>query len=181
VGAERHQGAVARVRAAETTVEAILGAPGGVVVACGVQDPGNLGGLLRVAAAAGAGGLVAADGSADPWNPKAVRASAGAVFHLPVARRGDVAAILAGAGPRVRRAAVARGGLRFTEVDWRRPFLLLLGGEGGGLPAALLEAADERVTIPMAGGVESLNVLAAATLLLFEAARPDRRGDAKRA
>jgi TrmH family RNA methyltransferase len=179
VGAPRHQGVVIRLQleAAPLATHLDPARSDRAVIACGVQDPGNLGALLRVAAASGAGLLVAATGSADPWSPKAARASAGALFRLPVARGGDPGTVLAqarAAGYRVV-AAHARGGTPYREVDWGHPTALFLGGEGGGLPEEILEACDERATIPMATEVESLNVLSAATLLLYAAAEASGR------
>jgi TrmH family RNA methyltransferase len=181
VGAPRHQGVVIRLRmeAAILATDLDPARCGRAVIACGVQDPGNLGGLLRVAAASGAGLVIAAEGSADPWSPKAVRASAGALFRLRVSRGGEPGAVVAqarAAGYRVV-AAHARGGTPYREVDWDHPTALLLGGEGGGLAAAILEACDETATIPMSTEVESLNVLSAATLLLYAAAEGHGQGD----
>ena len=144
-----------------------------LLVAASVQDPGNLGGMLRAAAAAGAGGLLALEDSVDPWNPKAVRASAGAIFHLPVVKNLKLAQTL----KRLSRSgytcvgAAARGGEPYTEMDWRSPTALVLGGEAAGLPESAAPWLHRSVTIPLADRVESLNVLSAATLLLFEAAR----------
>jgi TrmH family RNA methyltransferase len=141
-----------------------------VAVACGVQDPGNLGAIARTAWAAGATGLAAASGGADPLHPRAVRATMGAIFRLPVAS-GSLAEILAAArtaGVAVVGAA-AGGGLPYDAFDWTKPLALLLGAEGAGLPGDV--ELDARVSIPMAPGVESLSVAAAAAVLLFAAAR----------
>jgi len=179
VGVPRHQGVVIRLRLEAAPLETFLDPARSdlAVVACGVQDPGNLGGVLRVAAAAGVGLGVVAAGSADPWGPKAVRASAGAIFRMRVARGADPGTALAqarAAGYRVV-AAHARGGTPYRKVDWGPPTALLLGGEGGGLAEGILEACDETATIPMASEVESLNVLSAATLLLYAAAEARAR------
>jgi TrmH family RNA methyltransferase len=144
-----------------------------VVVCVEVRDPGNAGAVIRVAHAAGAGAVVCCDGTVDPFNPKTVRASAGSVFHIPVVDTGDAAEVLDTLGGRgLRRlAAVSSGGTPYAEVDLASPFALVLGNEANGLPPELEERLDARVTIPMDGGVESLNVSTAAAVLCFESAR----------
>jgi RNA methyltransferase, TrmH family len=144
-----------------------------VVVCVEVRDPGNAGAVIRVAHAAGAGAVVCCDGTVDPFNPKTVRASAGSVFHIPIVDAGDPGEVLDALGERgLRRlAAVSRGGTPYTEVDLTSPFALVLGNEANGLPPLLEDRLDARVTIPMGGGAESLNVSTAAAVLCFEAAR----------
>ncbi len=143
-----------------------------VAIAVGVQDPGNLGALVRTADAAGATGFVATGDGADLLHPRAVRATTGSVFRLPLARADaeELPGVLRAAGL-LTVAAGPRAATDFRIVDWTRPTALLLGGEGSGLPEALLEAADERTSIPTHPGVESLSVGAAAAVLLFEARR----------
>jgi TrmH family RNA methyltransferase len=126
-----------------------------------VADPGNVGTLFRSADAFGAG-LALATGCADPTSPKALRASAGALFRVPTAPFDDL--------PGRRVALVPRGGAPLAEVDLEGPVTLLLGAEREGLPPELLEGA-ERATIPLAAGVESLNVAMAGTVALYELAR----------
>ncbi|MGD8377269.1 MAG: RNA methyltransferase [Acidobacteriota bacterium] len=175
-GMKHHQGVLLRVPAAAEDLPGAFaaGAREGLLLLCGIQDPGNLGGLVRVAAAAGVAAALADGSCADAWSPKAVRASAGAVFHLPVLRGIDPIGVLEEATRRGfrRLAAVARDGRSYREVDWRVPFVLVMGGEGAGLSPEVLARADLRVTVPLERRVESLNVLAAGTLLLFEARRP---------
>ncbi|MFN7899563.1 MAG: TrmH family RNA methyltransferase [Synechococcaceae cyanobacterium] len=140
-----------------------------------IQDPGNLGTLLRTALAAGVEQVWLADG-ADPWQPKVLRASSGAALALPVLRlsQEQLRQRLAQAGARglQRLAAVLpQPGLParpYWQLDWTRPTLLLLGNEGSGLDPALLQLADQRVTIPHAPAVESRNVAVAAAPLLLE-------------
>ena len=148
-----------------------------VLVACDVQDPGNLGAIVRVAEAAGATGVVAAGRSADPFGPKALRGSMGSALRLPVAT-GDAAEIASTARRRGCRvvAAVPRGGRSFFDLDWTRPVAVLIGGEGTGLPPSIASLADECFTIPMASPVESLNAAVAAALVVYEARRQRHGG-----
>lgn len=148
-----------------------------VVVCVDLQDPGNAGTILRSAEAAGAGAVVLAGASVDPYNPKAVRASAGSLFHVPVVRHGEAAGVLDALGARgVRRlGTIASGGDDLDDVDLTGPVALVLGNEAHGLPAAADQRLDGHVTIPMAGRSESLNVGMAAAVLCFEVAR-QRRG-----
>lgn len=145
-----------------------------VVVVAGVQDPGNVGAIVRAAAAFGAAGVVTLEGSADPFGWKALRGAMGGTFRVPVAPTASVEAVLAAAADHQVRliAAVPRGGTPLPEIDLRTPAAIVLGGEGGGIPAEILAAAHETLTIPMRAPVESLNVAAAAALVLYEASRP---------
>jgi RNA methyltransferase, TrmH family len=138
-----------------------------------IQDPGNLGTIIRTAAAAGADGLWLSDDSVDLDNPKVLRSSAGQWFRLPMAVSADLKSeILAckSAGMQVV-ATVPMATQTYWQVDFRQPSLILLGNEGAGLSPELTALADFRVTIPLAPGVESLNVAIAAALILYEAKR----------
>lgn len=148
-----------------------------VAVLAGVQDPGNLGAVVRTAEAAGATGLVACPPSADPFGWKALRGAMGSTFRLPVPHRVPLHDALLAARHRglTVAAAVPRGGVPMRRFDFRRPIAIMLGGEGAGLDAAHLVHADERVTIPMKPPVESLNVAVSAAIILYEASR--QRGD----
>lgn len=150
-----------------------------VVVCAGVRDPGNAGTVLRSAEAAGADGVVFCHGSVDLYNPKTVRASAGALFHLRVVAGGEAVEVLERIGSwGIRRlSAVARDGDAYTGVDLRGRVAVVLGNEAQGLDAGLAGACDQAVTIPMRGRAESLNVGVAAALICFEAAR-QRAGSA---
>ena len=143
-----------------------------VVIACDVQDPGNLGAIVRVAEAAGATGVMAAGESADPFGPKALRGSMGSALRLPVAA-GDAAEAVFAARRRGCRvlAAVPRGGRSLFDLDLTGPIAVLIGGEGAGLPPSLASQADECFTIPMASPVDSLNAAVAAALVVYEARR----------
>jgi TrmH family RNA methyltransferase len=144
-----------------------------IVVCVDVRDPGNAGTILRSAEAAGATGVVCCDGSVDVFNPKTVRSSAGALFRVPVVAGGDAAEVLAELGRwgLTRLAAVARGGVTYTDADLTGAVALVLGNEAHGLPGAIEESLDGRLTIPMAGRAESLNAGMAGAVLCFEAAR----------
>lgn len=146
-----------------------------VVIADAVQDPGNLGALVRTADAAGATALVATGPSADLRHPRTVRATMGSCFRLPTSRGEprEVLAALAGAGIALL-AADPRRGSPYDEIAWGRPTALVIGGEGGGLAETWTSAAEAFVRIPMREGVESLSVPAAGAVLLFEAARRRR-------
>jgi len=151
-----------------------------LVVLVGVQNPGNLGGLLRTAEAAGAHGAILCAGCADPFAWKALRGSMGSAFRLPLALGWSVRESVARLRARGLRLAAtlasgAAGALPYAEADLRGPLALLFGSEGAGLPGDLTAQADLRLTIPTAAAVESLNVGVAAGVLLFEAARQRRR------
>jgi TrmH family RNA methyltransferase len=142
-----------------------------------VRDPGNAGTVLRSAEAGGADGVIFCDGSVDVYNPKTVRASAGALFHVPVVAGGDVVEVLerlGGWGMR-RLAAIVHNGLDYTEADLTTAAALVLGNEAAGVPGGLEPWIDEPISIPMSGRADSLNVGMAAAVLCFEAARQRRR------
>jgi len=142
------------------------------VVVVDVQDPGNVGAIVRVAEAAGATGVVAAGMSANPFGWKALRGSMGSALRVPIAGGDADAAVDAAKKHRCRIvAAVPRSGRPPFDVDLRGPLALLVGGEGAGLPAALTASADEHITIPMKSPVESLNAAVTAAVVLYEARR----------
>ena len=148
-----------------------------VVVAVDVQDPGNLGAILRSAEAAGASGVIATTGGADPMGWKAVRGSMGSVLRLPVLRVADAETALALAHRHGARcaAAVRDGGEPMDRADLTGSLAIVVGGEGSGLSDAIVQRSDLRVSIPMAPQVESLNVATAAALLVYEARRQRAR------
>jgi TrmH family RNA methyltransferase len=167
-------GVVASARRPAVAQAAILKpAPALVLAATGLQDPGNAGAIIRSAAAAGATGVVLDESSADPWSWKALRASMGSAFRVPVLRSramGNLIKEWRAAGLRIV-ATTPRKGTPMHDVDFTSPTALLLGGEGAGLPDVSIAAADVRVSIPMRGGIESLNAAVAAAVLLYEAQR----------
>jgi TrmH family RNA methyltransferase len=168
-------GLVAIARWAPASLETLFGASQPLIVGLvDVQDPGNVGAVIRTADALGATGVAALGQSADPAGWKALRGSMGSAFRIPVARLP-----LADAFASARRhqvpivAAVARDGVRPEQAGLQTAALLLLGNEGAGLAAEVTAHADVRVTLPMRAGVESLNVSVAAALLI-DAARRQR-------
>jgi TrmH family RNA methyltransferase len=147
-----------------------------------VQDPGNVGTMLRTAAAAGVGAVLLSKHCAFAWSPKVLRAAQGAHFLTTIAEDVDLPAWAAGFRARGGRVAALapRGGVSLHQATLERPLALAVGNEGAGLSAALAAAADLRLTIPLPGGMESLNAAAAAAVALFECVRQwrstDRRG-----
>ena len=164
--------------------DALSGRPAMVAVCAGVTDPGNLGTVIRVADAAGADAVLLAGDTVDPHNGKAVRASTGSIFHLPLARGRDTTAVLDAcrAAGLTLLAADARGELDLhdpaAEAVLAGPVAWILGGEAHGVPAAVVERADHRVRVPIHGRAESLNLATAAAVCLYAsvAARTHRIG-----
>ncbi|ACO31973.1 MULTISPECIES: RNA methyltransferase [Acidobacterium] len=147
-------------------------APALLLVTASLQDPGNLGTLIRSAEAFGASGILTLPGTVNLWNAKVVRASAGSVFRMPVVARceEEVLARLAAQGVTLF-ATTADGDLPATQAALTQPCALLIGNEGAGLTPHLLQAADARLAIPTPGPVESLNAAIAGSILLYEASR----------
>jgi RNA methyltransferase, TrmH family len=152
-------------------------APALVIGLVGVQDPGNVGSVIRATHALGATGVLTLDGTANPTNWKALRGSTGSVFRVPIGRGSlaEAAAAARAAGVRIA-ATVAAGGESIEQADLIAPVLVLLGNEGAGLSNETVEQADLRLTIPMQPDANSLNVSVAAALVLFEARRQRRSG-----
>ena len=171
-------GIAAIVRRSPVTADDICGRPDAFVVAAvDVQDPGNLGSLMRAAEAGGATGVLVCGASASAFSWKTARGSMGSLLRLPVADglTADAAvAAMRKAGGRIV-ATAPRGGVPPDEADWRGRVLLLLGGEGPGLGGAVMSGADARVTVPMAPPVESLNVAVAGAILVYAARRQRQR------
>lgn len=155
--------------------------PGAVFVALHqVSNPGNLGTIVRTADAVGAAGVILVGDTADQFAPSAVKASMGSLFSVPVARAGSCAELFdwaAGHGVRV----VATSGYArrsHWSLEYPTPLVVLFGSEGEGLPADVLDRADDQVRVPMVGSAESLNLAVAAGLVLYQARRDElERGD----
>jgi RNA methyltransferase, TrmH family len=147
-------------------------APALLVLLSGIQDPGNLGTILRSAEAFGASGVICLPGTVSPWNPKATRASAGSVFRLPwlAASEQDCLDHLRNAGIRTL-AAMAHEAQPIGETNLVEPTAFVIGSEGSGLAPGFAAKCDALITIPCPGPVESLNAAVAASVLLYEASR----------
>lgn len=175
--ADSPRGLLAVARLPRPGVDALPVRPGGLYLYLeGLQDPGNLGALARVAEAAGAVGMALAPGTVHPNHPRALRGSAGSLLRIPVATGVDAGALarhLAPAAPRWA-ALVPRGGVGLYDLPEQAvtgALVLLVGAEGPGLSPTLAARADLGLTIPMAPPVESLNATVAAALVLFEVRR----------
>ncbi len=173
VATESPQGVAALVRVKRSKLaDAMVVAQPLVVVACGLQDPGNLGTLMRSAEAFGASGVLLAEGTVSAYNPKVVRSSAGSMFRIPV-----VSVKLAEALPQLRArglrlvASSSHRGEPLAAADFTGALALFIGGEGAGLLRDVVKQMDLEVRIPHAEHVESLNAGVAASILLYEAMR----------
>ena len=177
VPSETPQGVAALVHCKQVSVEAVIGKAtmGPLVAVAGIQDPGNLGTILRSAEAFGAGGILLGEGTVNPFNSKVIRASAGSAFRLPFAR-----ANLQEKVPGLRKLGlrlIATSSHNAKSVELTRlsgPLAIFIGSEGSGLPHKLLAEMDEVVAIPHSPNVESLNAGVAASIILYEAARQRR-------
>ncbi|MCB5187836.1 RNA methyltransferase [Methylobacillus caricis] len=134
-----------------------------------IQDPGNLGSMLRSAAAAGVQGVYLSGGCTDAWSPKSLRGGQGAQFVLPLVERADLLDVVARfEGQSL---ATTLGGESLYSLDLTQPTAFVIGNEGAGLSQELIEATRQEVSIPMLGNVESLNAAAATAICLFERSR----------
>ena len=159
-------------------LDSLAAGPDDVFVALvGISDPGNLGTVLRTIDAVGGAGCILVARCTDPFHPRTVRASKGALFTVPIARAADVETLLDWARRRgVHTVATsARGGEPYREAGCELPAAIVLGSEHEGLAQTTIEAADRLVTIPMRGSMSSLNVAVAASLLLYELKGPSSR------
>jgi TrmH family RNA methyltransferase len=181
VPSEAPQGVAALVQVKQFTVEDVLERlqVGPIVVVVGLQDPGNLGTILRSAEAFGSAGVVLGEGSVSPFNSKVIRASAGSIFRLPVVIAKSaggmekICATLRSAEVRLI-ATSSHKGAALDQANITGPVAIFVGSEGAGLRRELLAQVDELVTIPHATQVESLNAGVAGSLMLYEAARQRR-------
>ncbi|MGC2183364.1 MAG: RNA methyltransferase [Terriglobales bacterium] len=177
VPSDAPQGVAALARWKEFALEDVLAkSPAGpILVIAGVQDPGNLGTILRSAEAFGAGGIVLGRGTVSPYNPKVVRASAGSVFRLPVARAKLSESLGAMKDHSLRLVGTAsHQGTPLDQAKLSGPLAIFIGSEGAGLSRDLIKEMDEVVAIPQAPQVESLNVGVATSIVLYEVARQRR-------
>ena len=144
-----------------------------LVILHGINNPVNLGAILRTAEAAGATGVIATEGTSDPYSPKSLRGAMGAAFRLPIWTNAAFPQVIDWCRThRIKTAsAVAKAARSYVDLDWRTPTALVMGPESAGLSGAEVAATDESVHIPMQGSTESLNVAVAAGILLYEAHR----------
>lgn len=172
VTTESPQGIAALALAPHFNIEDLFRRLPLIIVAAGLQDPGNMGTLLRSAEAFGATGIIALPGTVSHWNPKALRASSGSAFRLPVLAlcAADAIALLRQHHLRLLATTVS-GGESIETIDLNQPCAFLIGNEGSGLSPSLAAESDARITIACDGPVESLNAAVAASILLYEASR----------
>jgi len=149
---------------------------GPFVVAAGLQDPGNLGTILRSAEAFGAAGIFLTEGTVSPYNSKVLRGSAGSIFRLPFLQisSAELIPLLRARGVRLL-ATSSHQGTPLPRISWTLPLAIFIGNEGAGLPRELTRQMDETVAIPQASQVESLNAGVAASIVLYEAARAGQK------
>jgi TrmH family RNA methyltransferase len=168
------QGIAALVELAPHDLDEVLRGPNVLLlIACGLQDPGNLGTMMRSAQALGAAALITLAGTVSPFNPKATRSSAGAIFHLPVFHNLDTEILfdrLRAAGVRLV-AADRESPNPLHQADLSGPLAFLIGREASGLPKEIAARAAMRLSIPIRAGMDSVNAATAAGIFLYEAAR----------
>ncbi|HUE81980.1 MAG TPA: RNA methyltransferase [Pyrinomonadaceae bacterium] len=164
-----------RARLEETKAQQPL-----IVILHGINNPVNVGAILRTAEAAGATGAITTHHTSDPFSPKSLRGAMGSAFRLPIWTEVAYEDVLSWCGKHEIRTvgADAQANCLYTEIDWRDPRALIVGPEATGLTEEEIEGADEAVRIPMQGSVESLNVGVAAAIVLYEAARQREQRDA---
>lgn len=169
------QGLMVIAERPSATMDRILSGNGLIVCLDAVQDPGNFGTIVRTAEAAGARGIIALKGSVDAFAPKTLRSAMGSAFRLPIVT--DVGANELIENARLKDlkivVAAADGKTIYSDFNWRQPAVIVLGNEANGVRQELLDQCDARVGIPLCAPVESLNVSAAAAVILFEASRQD--------
>src|SRR6202789_111701 len=174
VPSDAPQGVAAFVKLRTFSIAEVLdGASNGpLVVAAGLQDPGNLGTILRSAEAFGAAGVFLTEGTVSPYNSKVLRGSAGSIFRLPFVRiaSAELIPLLRARAMRML-ATSSHQGTSLAEANWTLPLAIFIGNEGAGLPREILHQMDETLIIPQSEPVESLNAGVAASIVLYEAAR----------
>ncbi len=173
VSTETPQGIAALVKPRESSLAQMLeGDSPLIIAAAGIQDPGNLGTIIRSAEAFGAAGVVAIEKTVSPLNSKVIRGSSGSIFRLPVVKVATAELVRELRANNVLIAATSsHKGTPLPDFDLRRGVCVFVGSEGAGVPKDLLAAADELVAIPQSERVESLNAGIAASIILYEAAR----------
>ncbi len=174
VVSETPQGVAALVKLPSSSAAQILdrASDGPIVVAAGLQDPGNLGTILRSAEAFGAAGVFLTEGTVSPYNSKVLRGSAGSIFRLPFLpiSFGELIPLLRRRGVRLL-ATSSHKGTALPDANWALPLAIFIGNEGTGLPREIMHHMDETLVIPQSAQVESLNAGVAASIVLYECAR----------
>ena len=182
VPSEAPQGVAALVKVRGFPAAQILerSQSGPMVVAAGLQDPGNLGTLFRSAEAFGAAGIFLTEGTVGPYNPKVLRGSAGSIFRLPFLQiaSGELIALLRQHGVRLL-ATSSHKGTPLPQISWALPLAIFIGNEGSGLPRDLMHQMQETIVIPQAAQVESLNAGVAASIVLYEVARASQKSEVR--
>lgn len=171
---ETPQWVLAVVKERQYQLDHIMEAASPLIVFCvEVQDPGNLGTIIRTADAVGAAGVITSRGTVDVYNSKVIRSTMGSLFHLPLVEAEDTLKMIEQLKKfRVQIVAADINGVDdYFSADFNQPTALLVGNEGAGLPAKVVELADKAVRIPMPGRAESLNVGVSSAVILYEALR----------
>ncbi len=175
------QGLIVIAKRPFDTLDQVLSSGSPIVCLDSVQDPGNFGTILRTAEAAGAKGVISLKGSVDAFAPKTLRSAMGSAFRLPIATDISVEELLektSASGLKLV-ATTAEGERVYSHFNWQQPAIIIFGNEANGVSKDLLEQCDARISIPLCAPVESLNVAAAAAVVLFEAARQKSGNDPK--
>jgi TrmH family RNA methyltransferase len=174
VPTETPQGVAALIKLPSFSADQLLerGARGPIVVAAGLQDPGNLGTIFRSAEAFGAAGIFLTESTVSPYNWKSVRGSVGSIFRVPFLQipAAELLPLLRKHGIRLL-ATSSHQGIPLPDANWTPPLAIFIGNEGAGLTRDILRQLDETLVIPQAASVESLNAGVAASIVLYEAAR----------
>jgi RNA methyltransferase, TrmH family len=151
--------------------------PGLIILAHQLQDPGNLGTIIRTAEAVGASGIAITPNTVDPFNAKAIRASMGSILRLPIVHIGNIVSFMKTCKQKGYQtvATVLTGDRTYFDIDLKKPTVVILGQEGAGLPQEVTSNIDLQIRIPMADTIDSLNVATAAAVILYEAMRQRER------
>lgn len=168
---------VLRIPVTDAGMAAGLAPGANILVLDRVQDPGNIGTMIRTAVAAGYSMIIASRGTADIYSAKVLRATAGMIFDIPfvyVGGAGELAGVLRASGKRIAVTDPA-GGRPYYEEDLTKDIALVIGNEGNGVSDEVMALADVRVTLPMKGSIESLNAAVSAAILMYEAVRTDNQ------
>ena len=177
-GTRTPQGVLATVRMTDYSIEDIIGDSEPLIVVLeNIQDPGNLGTIIRTAEGAGASGIIMSSDTVDIYNPKVVRSTMGSLFRMPFVYSDDICSTvrkLNDSGINTYAAHLA-GSCDYCDADYRRPSAIMIGNEGNGLTDSLTSLASGRIRIPMGGMLESLNAAVSTAVILYEAARQRRQ------